>query len=97
MGYFPNGTAGMSYYGRWCANCKHEQAYLDTEEGEGCAVWGAHLLFNYNATEKAQEILDFLISRTETEDELGNEKCKMYLPANDKVELEREGQQRLEL
>ena len=71
MGYFPNGCAGEDYEARFCNRCVHQDP-----EGEGCAVWLAHMLHNYNQANNDASILDELIPRTK--DGLGNEKCKMF-------------------
>ena len=65
MGYFSNGTEGMDYESRWCSRCVHL---------EGCAVWEAHLIHNYD--ERQDSILDVLIPRVKNG--LGNAKCRMF-------------------
>lgn len=70
MGYFSNGTEGMDYEAKWCSRCLHAPV--------GCAVWAAHLLFNYDQhkNEQLKQCLDAMIPRSK--DGLGNLKCKMF-------------------
>lgn len=67
MGYFSNGTEGMIYEDQYCSKCVHNG---------GCAVWDAHLIFNYQECNNDKSILNFLIPRSE--DDVWNEKCAMY-------------------
>ena len=71
MGYFSNGTEGMDYRAKWCDRCIH---------AENCAVWDAHLFFNYDATTNRQlaEALDLLIPRGPGHG-IYNEQCKMFV------------------
>ena len=75
MGYFCNGTDGALYEGKYCDHCQHQDP-----DGDGCAIWLAHLLHAYSECGKksaGEEILNLLIPR----DEKGfNAKCKMHLP-----------------
>ena len=64
MGYFPNGTAGMVYQQKWCDRCVHDNG----GEGPMCAVWSAHLLYNYEECNNNKSILHLLIP-------LSNAKC----------------------
>lgn len=73
MGYFPNGTAGADYEAQFCDRCIHQDA-----DGEGCAVWLAHMLFNYRDCNDDGSILHILIPQTK--DGLGNEQCRMFHP-----------------
>lgn len=87
MGYFPNGTAGEMYYARWCARCIHEREIREGADGPGCAVWGAHLLWNYE--DKQKKLLDWFIPRSE--DRIDNEQCKMFRqvgPAHDPDQID---------
>lgn len=68
MAYFSNGSEGMDYEARYCANCVH---------GGDCAVWEAHMLRNYDDCEDDSSILHLLIPRAK--DGLGNEKCRMFV------------------
>ena len=43
MAYFSNGTEGEMFYSRECRGCVHEAT-----EDEGCAIYDAHLLWNYD-------------------------------------------------
>lgn len=67
MGYFSNGSEGMGYAERYCSRCVHE---------EGCVVWTAHLLRNYDECNNEKSILHMLIPRSR--DGLSNEKCRMF-------------------
>ena len=68
MGYFSNGTSGMDYYEQYCSRCLHDK-------DEGCPVWTAHLLHNYDECNKPESILHMLIPK----EELGNGKCRMFI------------------
>ena len=70
MGYFANSTEGTDYEKRWCRRCIHG----DGDSAGECAVWSAHLLFNYEPKE-ADGPLCVIIPRTET----GNDKCRMFI------------------
>jgi len=65
MGYFPNGSAGMDYESRYCEECVHY---------EGCAVWLAHMIHNYDECNNKKSILHILIPR----DGIHNDKCTMF-------------------
>ena len=76
MGYFSNGSEGMDYEERYCKRCIH----YGPEEGPGCPIWFAHLLYAYeecNSTSNAKTMLDMLIPRTA--DGLDNEQCVMFV------------------
>ncbi len=70
MGYLPNGAAGDRYEAAYCDHCAHQN-----HEGEGCAVWLAHMLHNYDECNKKDSILHILIPRNGIE----NEQCKMFV------------------
>jgi len=73
MGYFSNGTEGMFYEEQFCNHCVHQSG----QDGEsGCAVWLAHMMFNYKECNNDKTILDVLIPRTK--DDLGNKQCSMF-------------------
>jgi len=72
MGYFSNGTEGMDYEARYCDRCLHQE----NPDGTGCAVWLAHLLYNYDDCNNPKSILHILIPRTK--DGIGNEQCSMF-------------------
>lgn len=72
MGYFPNGDAGMYYEDRYCSKCAHSK--------DGCAVWFAHLMLNYEECNNENSILDFFIPRSK--DRLSNEQCTMFMEKN---------------
>lgn len=73
MGYFSNGTEGQSYEAQYCNRCAHE----GPEDGPGCAVLLAHLLYNYDECNNENSILHILIPRSE--DGLSNEECQMFI------------------
>lgn len=68
MGYFSNGSEGMDYEERYCAHCLHY---------EGCPVWLAHMIHNYDECNNEGSILHMLIPRSK--DGLGNERCAMFV------------------
>lgn len=71
MGYFPNGTSGEIYYNDFCNRCLHEKG------PQGCAVWMAHELRNYDECNNKGSILHLLIPLSE--DGLSNEQCLMFV------------------
>lgn len=81
MGYFSNGAEGADYEERYCSRCVH----YDHKLGEDlpCPVWMAHLLYAYELCNEKEHpgkvMLDMLIPRTP--DGLGNEQCRMFVPA----------------
>lgn len=70
MGYFSNGSEGEDYVCRHCASCAH------WDDG-GCAVWAAHVVFQYTKEHPIRTILEMLIPRSA--DRLGNERCRMFI------------------
>jgi len=82
MAYFPNGTSGMDYEERYCANCVH-----GSEDGPYCPIWELHVLHNYEQCGKGRTaqawktVLSTLIP--ETKDGLGAEQCSMFLAKAD--------------
>ena len=66
MGYFSNGTEGLQYEARWCVHCVHNG---------NCAVWDAHMAFNY---EKINDPNNFLHRFIPVSPHHGNLKCKMF-------------------
>jgi hypothetical protein len=66
MGYFSNGTEGDLYENRYCMRCWHQ--------GD-CAVWDAHMLYNYDECNNKESILHILIPR----DGIKNLECKMFI------------------
>lgn len=74
MGYFSNGTEGEIYREKHCDHCVH-----DGHGENACAVWGLHLLHNYDQhkNEKLRQSLDMLIPRDK--DDLGNGQCTMFI------------------
>jgi hypothetical protein len=73
MGYFPNGAAGMQYEAKYCEKCVHHK-----QNGGGCAVFLAHLVYNYNECDKTDSILHMLIPLSGAD----NEKCRMFWPGD---------------
>jgi len=57
MGYFSNGTEGDSYYEHYCSRCVHDNNH-------DCAVWLAHLLYNYDLCNEEKNPLNVLIPRS---------------------------------
>jgi hypothetical protein len=57
MGYFANGTEGMTYEAEYCARCVHD------DEENNCPVLVIHVLHNYEQHDKPElkTILDLLI------------------------------------
>lgn len=72
MGYFSNGTEGESYEERYCERCKHY---------DGCTVWLAHMIHNYDECNNKDSILHLLIPRGERG---GNAQCTMFIKARRK-------------
>ena len=71
MAYFSNGTQGMDYQDRYCANC------ANADEDGCCGIWDAHLLYSYGAEGDLEGVLDILIPS----DAAGNPtKCSMHRP-----------------
>jgi hypothetical protein len=68
MAYFSNGTEGRSYEEKYCERCIHN---------EGCTVWLAHLLRNYEECNNEKSILHILIPRSA--DDRSNQQCTMFL------------------
>jgi len=73
MGYFSNGTEGISYQDEYCSRCEHD----DPENGVCCPVWGLHLLHNYRECNNKDSYLHVLIPRSK--DGCGNERCTMFI------------------
>jgi hypothetical protein len=66
MAYFSNGCEGSSYQSKFCSKCIH---------AGNCAVWNAHMLFNYDECNNEKSILHFLIPR----EGINNKKCRMFI------------------
>ena len=77
MGYFSNGTEGEIYEETFCRRCVH----YGPEEGPGCPVWFAHLLYAYELCNEddhpGKAMLDMLIPRAEPGLN-GNGRCTMF-------------------
>ena len=71
MGYFSNGAEGQDYEERHCSRCLHDQ------DDNGCAVWLAHLLANYEECNNEESPLHVLIPRGDGG--LYNKKCRMFI------------------
>lgn len=71
MGYFSNGEEGLAYEAKYCSKCIH---YGD-DEGPGCPIWLAHLLYNYDECNNEGSILHILIPRKGVE----NLQCRMFV------------------
>lgn len=76
MGYFSNGTEGLSFEEHFCSNCAH----MPKADDQCCPVWSAHLFFAYELCNQKKHpgkvILDMLIER----DEKGGQRCVMFIP-----------------
>ena len=72
MGYFSNGTEGISYQEQYCFQCIHN------EQEHGCPIWFLHALHNYEECNKPESFLHTLIPRSKNG--LGNAECSMFLP-----------------
>lgn len=77
MGYFSNGTIGMSFEMEFCANCVHG---FDPETNEliPCPVWSLQLQHNYQECNNPDSMLHKLIP-------LDKFTCNMFWPL-DKTE-----------
>lgn len=71
MGYFSNGTEGERYEAQYCVRCIHQ----NMDDG-GCAVWHAHMLYNYRDCNDEDSILHLLIPLKK--EGIGNEQCAMF-------------------
>lgn len=71
MGYFSNGSEGMSYEAKWCDRCVHQK-----HDDGGCVVWMLHVLHSYDDCNNPESYLHKLIPRTK--DGLWNEECTMF-------------------
>lgn len=69
MGYFSNGTEGMCYQEKYCDKCYWGD--------KACAIWFAHMEYNYEECNNDKSILNMLIPRSK--DGLSNEKCKGFV------------------
>ena len=71
MGYFSNGSEGDNYEATYCSRCVHRES----DDGTGCAVWLAHMLYNYDECNNDKSILHLLIPRAKP---IGNKQCRMF-------------------
>ena len=79
MGYFSNGTEGMIYEEAFCRRCIH----YGPEEGPGCPIWAAHLLYAYELCNDDEHpgkvMLDMFIPPEEEAGLNGNGRCRMFV------------------
>lgn len=57
MGYFANGSEGEQYDLDFCTHCVH------MHPDHGCPCWTAHMLWNYNESNRPDSILHKMIPR----------------------------------
>lgn len=77
MGYFSNGSEGDDYEHNYCSKCLHGPKAVEARGSDDyCAVWQAHLFWNYDEYNKPDSILHLLIPRAKS---IGNERCKMFI------------------
>ena len=71
MGYFSNGTEGISYQEHYCYNCVNFRNKEGIPDSEGCAIWDLHWRWvgEKENKEVKQEALDHFIPQ-------GPVKCK---------------------
>jgi hypothetical protein len=74
MGYFSNGSESMAYEAQYCDRCLHQKS---NDNDGGCAVWLAHMLYNYDECNNPNSILHLLIPRSKGG--LDNAQCTMFL------------------
>ena len=74
MACFPNGTSGAIYEDTYCRRCAH----FGPEDGPGCPVWGAHLLYSseQHKDERIATILELLIPSADNGDA---KQCAMFV------------------
>lgn len=92
MAYFPNGTSGMVYQGKYCENCWNWRD-LNDDRGPGCPIWDWHLIHSYDqiAGNKANDVKvaeskvykDSLEQFIPTGDDGFPKQCLMFLPKNE--------------
>jgi hypothetical protein len=73
VGYFSNGSEGDSYRAQFCDKCANDG---DEKDDTGCAVFDAHLLYNYeqHKDEGVRKVLNTLIPR----EGIWNAQCRMF-------------------
>jgi len=83
MAYFPNGSSGDCYMGKYCMNCRHWK--LDEEHDiEGCPIWDLHMIGDYDQCAKTEigklwkSLLEALIPTQENG--IFPDKCTMFIP-----------------
>lgn len=81
MAYFSNGSEGADYEERFCVRCVH----YGEEDGSGCPVWAAHLLFNYDQLKGEKQnpihtILNMLIPEKSNGSYMVAGQCAMFVP-----------------
>lgn len=80
MGFFANGTQGQIYESKYCYKCAH----YDNND-EGCQVWLAHLIYNYDNCKNENSILQLLIPYKNG----SNYKCTMFIESKEDRETEK--------
>ena len=74
MAYFPNGLSGESYERQVCAFCVHH---------EGCTVWLAHLIHNYDQIIDGETVKDHPLQILIPDGEDGHAQlCTMFYSDN---------------
>jgi hypothetical protein len=68
MAYFPNGTAGMDFQARFCDRC------ANADKDGMCAIWDAHMIYNYDQLDAGQEKLHGALSML-IDDDAG---CRLF-------------------
>jgi len=76
MGHFSTGAEGWSYEEEYCDRCIHQGAVY----GPSCAVWLAHLQYNYQDCNDPESILHILIPLTKDGE---NKQCTMFVEKPD--------------
>lgn len=81
MGYFSNGSEGMSYEAKYCDRCVHQFDHT----GKICKIWELHMLKNSEECNNKESILHDLIPRNVNS---VNGVCTMFIKAAGKDQLE---------
>ncbi len=85
MAYFPNGSSGMEYQGRWCDRCMNQR---EDGIGYGCRVWDLHMIGDYDQCKDTPEgklwktVLEHFIP-TKKPELLYADKCLMFIEKPD--------------
>lgn len=76
MGYFSNGSEGMSYQDKYCDKCVH------WHEEFGCPCWWIHQDLNYDECNNKESVLHKMIPQ----DKKGfNSKCFCFIEPKDSI------------